>query len=197
MKKKLIAIFIIVVLLIAIIGIIIYNNNNNKMASKSTKVLLETTDGNIELELYPDKAPITVANFLSYVKDGTYDGTVFHRVIESFMIQGGGFTPDGNQKQTKANITLESNNGLSNDVGTIAMARTSDPNSATDQFFINTANNSFLNYSVRDQGYAVFGKVINGMDVVKKIEESPTTTKYRMSDWPSEDIIITKVTIVQ
>lgn len=163
------------------------------MNSSNPKVLLKTSKGDITIELYSDKAPITVKNFLSYVDDKTYDGTVFHRVINSFMIQGGGFDTSGKQKPTKAPIKLESNNGLKNDIGTIAMARTMDPNSATDQFFINTAKNDFLNYGFRDEGYAVFGKVVSGMDVVKAIESVSTTTKNGMGDWPSEDVLIISV----
>jgi len=157
---------------------------------KETAVF-ETNKGTIQIELNRAAAPITVENFVQYVKDGQYNGTVFHRVIEGFMIQGGGFTANGNQKVVRAPIKIESNNGLKNDVGTIAMARTSDPNSATAQFFINTANNDFLNYGARDDGYAVFGKVVSGMDVVQKIEQVSTTTKNGMQDWPEEDVVIT------
>ncbi len=128
--------------------------------------------GTITLELYPDKAPKTVENFLQYVKDGHFKGTIFHRVINGFMIQGGGFTTDLAQKKTRAPVQNEANNGLKNDIGTIAMARTSDPHSATAQFFINHKNNDFLNHSAptpQGWGYTVFGKVIKGMDVVNKI----------------------------
>ena len=135
-------------------------------------VLMKTNIGDIKIELYPSKAPVTVENFLAYVKENFYDGLVFHRVIENFMIQGGGFDEGLNQKQTKAPIIIESDNGLKNDRGTIAMARTNVPNSATSQFFINHANNDFLNFRSKDEagyGYAVFGKVIDGMDVVDNI----------------------------
>jgi len=171
-------------------------NSNNQMSTKNPQVKIETSAGDITLELYPDKAPITVANFLSYVQDGTYENTVFHRVISGFMIQGGGFTTNGQEKPTKSPIKLESNNGLKNDAGTIAMARTNVADSATDQFFINTVNNNFLNYAPNNPGYAVFGKVISGMDVVKKIEATQTTTKNRMEDWPVNDIVIKKVSVV-
>lgn len=163
---------------------------------KENQVLLKTNKGDILIELYTDKAPITVENFLGYVKDGSYEGTVFHRVIKGFMIQGGGYTKEGTEKPTKNPIKLESDNGLKNEIGTIAMARTSVPDSATNQFFINTADNTFLNKGFRDDGYAVFGKVIEGMDVVTKIENSKTSTKFGMADWPVEDIVIIKAEVV-
>ena len=134
---------------------------------------IKTNLGNIELELDAEKAPKTVENFLKYVKTGFYDGTIFHRVISGFMIQGGGFEPNMNQKETLDPIENEADNGLSNLVGTIAMARTNDPHSATAQFFINTADNLFLNHTEKNSrgwGYAVFGKVSSGLEVVKKIE---------------------------
>lgn len=162
---------------------------------ESNVVVLETTKGNIEIELYPDKAPITVANFKEYVNSGHYDGLVFHRVISGFMIQGGGFMPDGTQRQTNPSIVLESENGLSNDIGTIAMARTLEPDSATSQFFINTEDNIGLNYSQGNPGYAVFGKVIAGMDVVYDIESTETISKAQHQNWPKEDIIIVKAHI--
>lgn len=155
-------------------------------------VILETSMGVIELELNENQAPITTANFLSYVQSGFYDRTIFHRVIPGFMVQGGGFTPDGEQKQTKAPIILESGNGLRNDVGTIAMARTNVPDSATSQFFINLAQNDFLNKGPDVDGYAVFGKVVAGMDVINAIATSPTGTKSGNADWPVADIIIKK-----
>jgi cyclophilin family peptidyl-prolyl cis-trans isomerase len=163
---------------------------------KSQRVLIKTSEGDIVLQLYPNKAPITVKNFETYVKDGFYDGLVFHRVISNFMIQGGGFYPNGTQKATMAPIQLESNNGLSNDKYTIAMARTNIPNSATSQFFINTANNNFLNYGVQGAGYAVFGKVIKGQDVVDKIQSVQTTTKYGMENWPTNDVVIEQVKLL-
>lgn len=162
-----------------------------------TTVVLETNKGNIELELNRTAAPITVENFVRYVHEGHYDGTVFHRVIENFMIQGGGFTLDGEQKETHDPIKLESNNGLKNKKGTVAMARTNIPDSATSQFFINVKDNDFLNYGYRDDGYAVFGKVIKGMDVVETIKSVDTTDKYGMADWPEEDVIIIKAYVKQ
>jgi peptidyl-prolyl cis-trans isomerase A (cyclophilin A) len=149
-------------------------------AAKETNVVvvIETSMGTITAELYPDKAPITVANILSYVDDKFYDGTIFHRVMKGFMIQGGGFTTQMKQKATKAEIKIESDNGLKNDRGTLAMARRGDPNSASSQFFINHVNNAGLNKDFPrgdGYGYAVFGKVIDGMDVVDKIAEVETT----------------------
>lgn len=158
-------------------------------------VVLQTSKGTIELELYPDKAPVTVKNFLEYVKKGHYDGTVFHRVIPDFMIQGGGFTPDLAEKPTGAPIKNEADNGLKNDRGTIAMARTSDPNSATAQFFINVKDNDNLNRPSFDGfGYAVFGKVVQGMDVVDKIRVVPTTTKMSAGT-PLENVPVEAVVI--
>jgi peptidyl-prolyl cis-trans isomerase A (cyclophilin A) len=151
------------------------------------RVTLETTKGKIVVELYPDKAPKTVANFLDYVKSHHYDGTIFHRVIPGFMIQGGGFTASMQEKPTKAPIVNESGNGLSNERGAIAMARTDDPNSATAQFYINLVDNKNLD-TLR---YAVFGKVVEGMDVVDKIATVPT----HGADVPSQTITITKATV--
>ena len=166
-------------------------------------VVLETSLGSIEIELNKEKAPITVENFLNYVTSGAYDGTVFHRVKDGFMIQGGGFTIDGKKKSTNPPIKLESNNGLLNEVGTIAMARTKIPDSATNQFFINLKDNSFLNYSSTNTdslylahsspGYAVFGKVVKGMDVVNTIKRVQTAVKNGMNDWPVDDVLIKKV----
>lgn len=189
MKNKKYYITLGIIIFILVIGGYAIMNQKNK------QVVIETSKGDIVIELYLDKAPISVENFLSYVKSGGYDNTVFHRVISGFMIQGGGFTQDGNKKDTNSPIKLESNNGLKNKRGTIAMARTSIPDSATNQFFINIADNNFLDYGVRDEGYAVFGKVISGMEVVDKIEEVITTTKYGMSDWPVEDVKIIKIYI--
>jgi len=149
-------------------------------------VVLTTALGEITLELDPEKAPITVENFLAYVDSGFYDGTVFHRVIPNFMIQGGGLNPNLSQKQTRAPIKNEAENGLKNDAGTIAMARTSARDSATSQFFINLKDNDFLNNGVRDFGYAVFGHVTHGMDVVKKIGGVPTGA----NDVPLEPVVI-------
>ena len=153
--------------------------------------------GVITLELDADKAPKTVANFLQYVKAGHYDGTIFHRVIPNFMIQGGGMTPDMKEKATRAPIPLESGNGLDNVRGTLAMARTMDPNSATAQFFINVVDNGFLNKAQsRDgNGYAVFGKVVSGMEVVDKIRAVPTGNKGMHQNVPLEPVVINKATL--
>lgn len=158
--------------------------------SMSDVVVLETNMGVIKIELDLVNAPVTSENFLKYVDDGFFDGLIFHRVIPGFMIQGGGFYPDGSQKETRDSIILESDNGLSNDVGSVAMARTSVPNSATSQFFINTANNGFLNFAPGNPGYAVFGKVIEGLDVVRAIEVVETSSRDMHQDWPVEDVII-------
>jgi peptidyl-prolyl cis-trans isomerase A (cyclophilin A) len=161
------------------------------------QVDLKTSAGTIRLELYPAKAPKTVENFLQYVRDGHYNGTIFHRVIPGFMIQGGGMTPNMAQKQTRAPIPIESKNGLKNDVGTLAMARTSDPNSATAQFFINVNNNNFLNYPGQDgHGYAVFGKVVSGMDVVNKIVGAPTGNQGMHQNVPRTPIVIESASVV-
>ncbi|MBU9280373.1 peptidylprolyl isomerase [Burkholderia multivorans] len=160
-------------------------------------VQLKTSQGDIRVELYPEKAPKTVANFLDYVKAGQYNGTIFHRVIKGFMIQGGGYKANFDEKPTRAPIPLESRNGLKNLTGTIAMARTSDPNSATAQFFINTVDNSGLDYPNPDgNGYAVFGKVVSGLDVVKKIEAVPTTSRGPMQDVPAQPVVIESASIV-
>jgi peptidyl-prolyl cis-trans isomerase B (cyclophilin B) len=143
-------------------------------AAANPQVELKTNMGAITLELYPDKAPKTVENFLQYVKDGHFKGTIFHRVIPGFMIQGGGFTVDFVQKKTRAPVQNEAGNGLRNEIGTIAMARTNDPNSATAQFFINVNDNQALNFAPGNPGYAVFGKVVKGMDTVTKIAAVPT-----------------------
>jgi peptidyl-prolyl cis-trans isomerase B (cyclophilin B) len=163
-------------------------------------VKLETSLGDITLELYPDKAPDTVANFLQYVKDGFYNGTIFHRVIPTFMIQGGGFDAQMSQKPTRAPIKNEADNGLTNDAYTVAMARTMIPDSATAQFFINVADNKFLNHTAKTPqgwGYAVFGKVIKGQDVVDKIKAVPTTTSKGMQDVPVAAVTINKATVVE
>jgi peptidyl-prolyl cis-trans isomerase A (cyclophilin A)/peptidyl-prolyl cis-trans isomerase B (cyclophilin B) len=162
------------------------------------QVDIKTNVGTIRLELYPAKAPKSVENFLQYVKDGHYNGTVFHRVIDGFMIQGGGFDKSYSQKPTRKPIENEAKNGLKNDVGTIAMARTSDPHSASSQFFINVKSNDFLNSPGQDGwGYAVFGKVVDGMDVVTKIAKTPTGSggPFR-SDVPKEPVVIESVTVV-
>ena len=162
--------------------------------SENPVVLLETTSGDILVELYPDKAPETVANFLKYVDDGFYNNTIFHRVIPGFMIQGGGLTARMQQKDTSAPIKNEADNGLKNDRGTIAMARTMDPHSATAQFFINLVDNDFLNFqapSGNGWGYCVFGRVTEGMDVVDKIAKMKTTTVGMYQDVPSDLVVIT------
>ena len=161
------------------------------------QVDMKTSAGTIRLELYPGKAPKTVENFLQYVKDGHYNGTIFHRVIPNFMIQGGGMTPDLAQKKTRAPIPIESKNGLKNEVGTVAMARTSDPNSATSQFFINVNNNAFLDYPGQDgYGYTVFGKVVSGMDVVNKIVSVPTGNQGMHQNVPRTPVVIESVSVV-
>jgi peptidyl-prolyl cis-trans isomerase A (cyclophilin A) len=157
----------------------------------AAKVRISTSKGDIVLELNEEKAPVTCKNFLQYVQDKFYDGTIFHRVIKGFMIQCGGMTADMRPKQTKPPIINEAKNGLKNDRGTTAMARTSNPDSATSQFFINHANNDFLNYGVRDAGYTVFGKVVEGMDVVDKIAEVPT----HPGDVPTETIVINSIRV--
>lgn len=161
-------------------------------------VVLHTNHGEIKLALFADKAPETVANFLSYVEDGFYDGVIFHRVIENFMIQGGGMNPDMSEKSTKAPIKNEANNGVSNEVGTIAMARTNDPHSATAQFFINVQDNTFLDFkneSMSGWGYCVFGKVVEGMDVVNKIKGVSTGNNGMHQDVPLESVVIEKAVV--
>ncbi|MDB5817520.1 MAG: ppiA [Rhizobacter sp.] len=166
-------------------------------ALAAEKVKLTTSMGDIVLELDRDKAPKTVENFVTYVKAGHYDGTVFHRVIPDFMIQGGGMTADMNEKPTRAPVPIESKNGLENKRYTVAMARTMDPNSATSQFFINTKDNAFLDAArSRDaNGYTVFGKVVSGMDVVDKIRMVPTGSKGPYQDVPSAPVTIIKATL--
>ena len=163
------------------------------------RVLLATSLGDITIQLDAEKAPKTVANFLDYVKSGHYDGTVFHRVIGGFMIQGGGFTPDMVQKPTKAPIALESRNGLKNERGTVAMARTSVPDSATSQFFINVVDNAMLDQAnARDgQGYAVFGRVVAGMDVVDRIRAVETTSVGGHQNVPAKPVLIRSATLVK
>ncbi len=161
-------------------------------------VRMQTSKGTIVLELNAEKAPETVANFLEYARSGFYDGTIFHRVIPGFMIQGGGFEPGMTQKPTRDPIKNEADNGLKNDLGTIAMARTPDPNSATSQFFINAKDNGFLNYTAptaQGWGYCVFGKVVEGIDVVKEIESVPTTSRAGHQDVPRDDVVIEKVSV--
>jgi cyclophilin family peptidyl-prolyl cis-trans isomerase len=157
------------------------------------RVLLKTTKGDMTIELYPDKAPITVKNFLAYVDSKFFDGTIFHRVIKGFMIQGGGYTANFTEKATKPAIKNEAGNGLKNEPGTIAMARTSDVDSATAQFFINLVNNTFLDYrdnTVEGFGYCVFGKVVAGIDVLEAIGAAPTGISHQMRDVPREAITL-------
>jgi cyclophilin family peptidyl-prolyl cis-trans isomerase len=162
-------------------------------------VILETNYGRIEAELFADRAPKTVANFLAYARDGHYDGTLFHRVIDNFMIQGGGFDADFRQKPTREPIDNEADNGLSNERGTLAMARSNDPHSATSQFFINVADNDFLDHrnklSGRTWGYAVFGKVVEGMDVVEEIAGVETTARGMHRDVPVDPVVIERVEV--
>ena len=161
------------------------------------QVDVKTSAGTIRIELYPSKAPKTVENFLQYVRDGHYNGTIFHRVIPGFMVQGGGMTPSMSQKPTRSPVPIESKNGLKNDTGTLAMARTSDPNSATAQFFINVKNNDFLNYPGQDgHGYTVFGKVVDGMDVVNKIVAVPTGSQGMHQNVPRTPVVIESMTLV-
>lgn len=170
-----------------------------QVAMAATQVEFETNQGNFVVELYPEKAPKTVDNFVKYVKDGFYTNTVFHRVIGRFMIQGGGFDRELNEKDTRAPIVNEANNGLQNNTGTIAMARTQDPNSATAQFFINVADNQFLNFTSPEPdfiGYCVFGKVISGMEVVMKISNLPTGNQRGFSDVPIRPVVIKKASLL-
>lgn len=166
------------------------NNPSNPKVAERKMITLETTKGNIVIELDEKAAPVTTANFLRYVQEGFFDGLIFHRVIPGFMIQGGGFTPDMQQKTGHEPIVNEGKNGLKNDRGTIAMARTPDPNSASSQFFINLVNNDMLNYNPRNPGYAVFGKVVEGMDIVDLIAQVKTGNKGPHQNVPIEPVII-------
>ena len=157
---------------------------------KSTEVIIETSLGNIQVELFNSKSPETVKNFLRYVDEKYYDGTIFHRVIPNFMVQGGGFDQEMNQKATHTPVKNEALNRVSNERGTLAMARTNDPHSATSQFFINTNNNTFLDHGHHGFGYCVFGRVTNGMEVVDKISSAETTENGYHKDVPVENIII-------
>ena len=174
--------------------------NSNVFAS-NPKVRMETTKGVVVIELYPDKAPKTVENFLRYVNEGKYDGTIFHRVIKRFMNQGGGFTPDFKKVETFAPIKNEADNGLKNKRGTIAMARTGDPHSATNQFFVNTVDNAFLDHTSktpRGWGYCVFATVVDGMDVMDRIAKVPTGASGPFQqDVPQEEILIQKVSVIE
>lgn len=172
----------------------------NTMSEQTSKVKLTTTLGEITIQLNHEKAPISSKNFLTYVKEGFFDGTIFHRIIPGFMAQGGGFDTDFNQKATHDPIKNEADNGLKNNRGTLAMARTPDPNSATAQFFINYKDNAFLNYTSptpNGWGYAVFGEVIEGMDVVDAMAKQPTGNRGMHQDVPKTDIVIEKAEIVE
>lgn len=170
------------------------------MSATNPQVRLTTNYGVIVLELNAEKAPKTVANFLAYVESGHYDGTIFHRVISNFMIQGGGFDADFNQKPTNKPIENEADNGLGNQLGSVAMARTMDPHSASAQFFINVNNNDFLNFTAKNTqgwGYAVFGQVVEGMDVVDKIKQVATGNKQGHQDVPVENVVIESAQVVE
>ena len=164
---------------------------------QNPQVVVKTSMGSFTIELYPDKAPVTVKNFLMYVDEGFYAGTIFHRVIDGFMVQGGGLDSSMTKKKTAAPIVNEAGNKLKNTVGTVAMARTSEPNSATAQFFVNVKDNAFLDYrdsSPEGIGYCVFGKVVSGMDVVEKIKAVPTGTKNGMGNVPTTPVVIESIT---
>ncbi len=166
---------------------------------ENTMIRFTTSLGSIDIEVYEDTAPKTAENFLNYIKDGFYDGLIFHRVIPGFVVQGGGFEPEMKERATRAPIGNEADNGLKNDRGTLSMARTNDPHSASSQFFINLKDNDFLNHTgtnPRGWGYAVFAKVVNGMDVVDKIAGVPTGTVGAFSDVPKQDVVITKAEIL-
>ncbi len=185
---------------VLMVGLIFGAGSSARAERSHPLVKLETSMGDITLELYPDKAPATVANFLEYVKGGFYNGTIFHRVINGFMVQGGGLDAQMHRKATRAPIKNEADNGLTNDAYTIAMARTGDPNSATAQFFINVANNTRLNHTGKTPqgwGYAVFGKVVKGREVVDKIKAVATTTRGDYENVPQEPVTIIKATVVK
>ena len=187
-------------ILVLFAALIQFTGCNAMSENQNPKVRMETSKGVIVLELYADKAPKTVENFVQYVKDGQYDGTIFHRVIPGFMIQGGGFTPDMSEKGTRPPIKNEANNGLSNEVGTIAMARTPDPHSASAQFFINVKDNGFLDFkneTTNGWGYCVFGKVTEGMDVVNSIVSVPTGNHGMHQDVPLDPVVIEKATVIE
>ncbi len=168
-----------------------------KNSKDNVMVVISTNYGDITVELFPEKAPLTVENFLSYVREGFYENTIFHRVIPGFVIQGGGLTLDMKPKPTKPPIKNEADNGLKNERGTIAMARTSEVDSAMSQFYINLSDNTFLDHNEKNFGYAVFGKVVKGMDVVEKIASVKTHTKGFYQNVPVEPVIINKITIVK
>ncbi len=175
-------------------------NTNEDEKNSMTQVKLETNFGDIVIELNAEKAPLSVANFIAYTEKGAYNGTIFHRVIKDFMVQGGGFNEDFVQQPTDAAVKNEANNGLKNVKGSVAMARTGDPHSATSQFFINTVDNAFLDFRSEDQqgwGYAVFGQIVEGMDVVEKIRAVATGNKNGHGDVPNDNVIITTATVVK
>ena len=187
--------------LITACAIVLLLAANSSVFASNPKVRMETTKGVVVIELYPDKAPKTVENFLRYVNEGKYDGTIFHRVIKRFMNQGGGFTPDFKKVETFAPIKNEADNGLKNKRGTLAMARTGDPHSATNQFFINTVDNAFLDHSsktARGWGYCVFATVVDGMDVMDRIAKVQTGAAGPFQqDVPMEEILIQKVSVIE
>lgn len=189
------SIIVCVMSLLGVFSMCFAESKENTMNTKNPIVLMKTSKGDITIELFEDKAPISVKNFLDYANEGFYNGTIFHRVIDGFMVQGGGFSSDMAQKQTKAPIKNEATNGVKNGRGTLAMARTGVVDSATSQFFINVVDNPFLDYqSPSNYGYAVFGKVIKGMDVVDKIKDVKTGTKGPHRDVPVEPVEIISVT---
>lgn len=178
-----------------VIGVLFFGGMACTAETTDTMVIFETSLGNIRIELFPADAPQSVENFLQYVESGFYDGTIFHRVIPNFVVQGGGFAPGLQQKETEAPIENEAANGLNNDRATLSMARTNEVNSATSQFFINLADNDFLNHrdtSSQGYGYAVFAKVVEGMDVVDAMAQQPTGSVGPFQDVPQEDIVIVK-----
>ncbi len=186
-------------LLHSLLAILVFFGAQGTAMADNPKVLMKTNMGEVELELFADKAPVTVKNFLAYVEDGTYDGTIFHRVIKGFMNQGGGFDKEYNKRPTKAPIANEADNGLKNTRGTIAMARTGQPHSATNQFFINTVDNAFLDHTgknMRGWGYAVFGKVTRGMEVMDRIAELPTKSGRLGRDMPVEPVVIESMEVM-
>ena len=194
MKRCIVSLVSCLILAMGVVGAEEAEQQSKVNKEANPMVLIETSLGDITLELYPDKAPESVKNFLQYVDDSFFDNTIFHRVIGNFMIQGGGFTTDFQQKATRAPIVNEASNGLKNKTGTIAMARTANPNSATSQFFINVADNAGLDHPGQDgHGYAVFGKVADGMDVVSRIKAVSTGTRSGMRDVPTDDVVMTRV----
>ncbi len=200
MRRQMQALAIAVVLVVGAFGVGCTRAEDGKPSNPNDPVVLMSTSlGDVKIELFKEKAPKSVENFLGYVNDKFYDGTIFHRVIPHFMIQGGGFTPDMKQKPTKAPLKNEAGNGLKNEVGTLAMARTPDVDSATAQFFINVKDNDFLNHkddSLQGFGYCVFGKVIEGMKIVEKIEAVETDTKGMYDDVPTEPVLIKSMKVV-